>query len=231
MDPLSLSAALSGFLSLATQVTQILKEYTETVKSAPTDARNMLVEVDALAQALGQLKNFLQDNDDAVSAKINFHDQSALVAAMKICGEAIYSLHQRVGRLASSGKGKNRQWRKQLKWPFQKEDCAQIIERLHRCSQTFEFSLTISNWYVSHPLLSPTLIIIDEATCSELLANTSKELRECKNGMEAILKFAPELSSRIDYLSNIVDLIPICTERVEAKIDKLARKTESKSPR
>ena len=46
MDPFTIATGLSGFLSLAIQVTQILREYTETVKSAPTDARNMLAEVD-----------------------------------------------------------------------------------------------------------------------------------------------------------------------------------------
>ena len=156
MDPLTIATGLSGFLSLAIQVTQILREYIETVKSAPTDARNMLAEVDALVHVLNQLKDFLEGNDDAISAKINFHEQSALIAALKICREAIESLYKRVRKFVGTGKGKSRQWWEQLKWPFQKEDCAEIIERLHRCSQTFTFSLTISNWYVSYPLFSYT---------------------------------------------------------------------------
>ena len=232
MDPFTIAMGLSGFLSLAIQVTQILRQYTETFESAPTDAENMLAEVAALVHALNQLKDFLEDNDDAISAKFNFHEQSALIVALKICREAIESLYKSVRKFAGTGKrkNKNRQWWEQLKWPFQKEDCAEIIERLHRCSQTFKFSLTVSNWYVTYPLLSPTLI--DEATCSELLAKTSAELRECKTGMEAILKFAPELSSRIDSLSNVVDLIPISTGRLGAKDDLgLMRKTDGKSPR
>ena len=82
-----------------------------------------------------------------------------------------------------------------------------------------------------YPPLSPTLI--GEATCSELLAKTSAELREHKEGMEAILKFAPELSTRIDSLSKVVGLISICSGRVEAKIDDISlgvHKTEGKSP-
>ena len=79
----------------------------------------------------------------------------------------------------------------------------------------------------------PTLI--DEATCSELLAKTSAELREGKKGMEAVLNLFPDLSSRIDCLSKFVDLISICTGRVEAKIDNISlglkRKAEGKSPR
>jgi len=33
-----------------------------------------------------------------------------------------------------------------LKWPFEKDECVELVEVLHRCSQTFTFSLTIENW-------------------------------------------------------------------------------------
>ena len=149
MDPFTIATGLSGFLSLAIEVTKILRDYTESVNSAPTDAGNMLAEVDALVHVLDQLKNFLADNNDIISAKINFHEQSALITALKICRDSIESLCKTLRKFAGTGsKGKSRQWWEQLKWPFQKEDCAEIIERLHRCSQTFTFSLTISNWYV-----------------------------------------------------------------------------------
>lgn len=220
MDPLAITMDLSGFLSLAIQISQILREYTETVKSAPTDARNILTRVDALVHILDQLKDFLEDKDDGGLEQTNFHEQSALITTLKLCREAIESLYKTVRKFVGTGKGKSHQWWKQLMWPFQKEDCTEIIERLHRYSQIFTFSLTMSNWYINpYPSFILLATLIDEATCSKLLAKTSAELHEYKKGLEAMLEFAPELSTRIDSLSKVVGLISLGVQGIKRKTE------------
>jgi hypothetical protein len=63
MDPLSISAAVAGFLSLAMDISTILKDYISGVKSAPEDAQNLLVEVATLCKVLDDLVKFLRSDD------------------------------------------------------------------------------------------------------------------------------------------------------------------------
>jgi hypothetical protein len=52
MDAFTISTGVAGFLSLALEISKILKAYVDGVKSAPEEARNLLVEVTALCHAL-----------------------------------------------------------------------------------------------------------------------------------------------------------------------------------
>jgi hypothetical protein len=84
MDAFTISTGVAGFLSLALEISKILKAYIGGVKSAPEEARNLLVEVTALCHALEQLIQFLRKDYNG-----NFAETSALVVATDACKEQI----------------------------------------------------------------------------------------------------------------------------------------------
>ena len=136
MDPLSISAGVAGFVSLTIQLVSILKEYTSTVKAAPSEAQTLLTELASLSQVLQQLTNFLKKPEH----NVNFRETSVLCSVVAICDDKIKGLYTRLDKFRSAG-GLRERW----KWPFQKQECLEIAQTLHHCAQTIELSLTISN--------------------------------------------------------------------------------------
>ncbi|KAI5785324.1 hypothetical protein FPQ18DRAFT_351459 [Pyronema domesticum] len=142
MDAFTISTGVAGFLSLALEISKILKAYVDGVKSAPEEARNLLVEVTALCHALEQLMRFLRKD-----YKGNFAETSALVVAIEACRDQITELYKKIEKIeVSCEKSKIAQVMERLKWPLRKEDYDSTISTVQRFTQTFQFSLTISNW-------------------------------------------------------------------------------------
>jgi len=148
MDPLTIATGIAGFLSLTFEIAAVLKEYISGVKSATSDAGNLLTEIEALNHVLEQLVTFLRSED----AKGNtFNQTSVLCSVIAVChGRAEY-LYRKLEKLFCEDK--RIRVMKRIKWPLDKQECQQTVEILHRCTQTFEFSLSISNRF------SQTLII------------------------------------------------------------------------
>ncbi|KAI5798521.1 hypothetical protein FPQ18DRAFT_322393 [Pyronema domesticum] len=140
MDAFTIFTGAAGFLSLALEISKILKAYVDGVESAPEEARNLLVEVTALCHALGQLVQFLQKDYEG-----NFAQTSALVVATDACKDQITNLYKKLKKIEVRS-GKVSQLMERLKWPFRKEDYDSTISTIQRFTQTFQFSLTISNW-------------------------------------------------------------------------------------
>jgi hypothetical protein len=147
MDPFTIATGLSGFLSLAIEITKILGGYVSDVKSAPEDAHNLLVEVTALCHVLDQLINFLRTN-----SKGDFAPTSALYIVIMSCQENIQALYKFEKLQVRSNNKVVGIIKRVIEWPLKKEDCQSTLATLHRFAQTFQFSLTVSNWLVLHPI-------------------------------------------------------------------------------
>jgi uncharacterized protein Yka (UPF0111/DUF47 family) len=142
MDAFTISTGVAGFLSLALEISKILKAYVDGVKSAPEEARNLLAEVTALCHALEQLMRFLRKD-----YKGNFAETSALVVAIEACKDQITELYKKIEKIeVNCEKSKIAQVMERLKWPLRKEYYDRTISNVQRFTQTFQFSLTISNW-------------------------------------------------------------------------------------
>jgi uncharacterized protein Yka (UPF0111/DUF47 family) len=142
MDAFTISTGVAGFLSLALEISKILKAYVDGVKSAPEEARNLLAEVTALCQALKQLMRFLEEDYNG-----NFADTSALVVAIEAYKDQITKLYKKIKKIeVSCEKSKIAQVMERLKWPLCKEDYDSTISTVQRFTQTFQFSLTMANW-------------------------------------------------------------------------------------
>jgi hypothetical protein len=100
MDAFTISTGVAGFLSLALEISKILKAYVDGVQSAPKEARNLLVEVTALCHALEQLVQFLRKDYNG-----NFAETSALVVATEAWKDQITTLSKRSRRLKCVAKG------------------------------------------------------------------------------------------------------------------------------
>lgn len=137
MDPLSLSAGVTGFLNLALDVAKILNDYVDGVKSALEETRKLFTE----------FTDFLRSED----AKGNdFKETSMLCTAIAGCQAQIEGLYKRFDKLlGNANRSKMARLYNQFKWPFHKDKCQKTIDSLHRFALTFEFSLVMENWFVS----------------------------------------------------------------------------------
>jgi len=143
MDPFTISTGVVGFLSLTIEISKILNTYVSDVKSAPKDAQILLTEVNALSHVLDQLVKFLQNEE----VKGNSFDQTSVLYSVIIVGQTtLERLEKKLNRL--QGEDKVAKVLERFKWPLSKDECQQTVQTLHRCAQTFEFSLTVSNWFV-----------------------------------------------------------------------------------
>ena len=158
MDPFSIATGVAGLLSLTEEFVKIIIDYTGSVKSATRDAWSVLTEVTALSHVLRQLVDFLRRDDTNSNPKCRFRETSALCSVIAICRNHIETLYRKVkfhGKPEKDLLG-------QLTWPFKKKECQEIVEVLHRCSQTFTFSMQIANWYSSSricPSIFPIVLI------------------------------------------------------------------------
>jgi hypothetical protein len=71
MDPLSISAGVAGFLSLAIEISKILTAYVGSVKSAPEEAQQLLQEVSALYNVSKQLAQVLRNDEVKKQIRLN----------------------------------------------------------------------------------------------------------------------------------------------------------------
>jgi hypothetical protein len=141
MDPLTISTAIAGFLSLATPFAKVLKDYIGDAKAAPKEARDLLIQVNLLSQVLQQFTQFLVHE----GTQGQWFDLTAVLSSViRLCQQQIERLHQKLSKAVAT----NPFWkmiRGRLKWPFETDECRKTIQSLHHCMQAFEFSLSIQN--------------------------------------------------------------------------------------
>lgn len=162
MDPLSLAASISGFLSLSIELSKILGAYISAAKSAPEEASEMLTEVSCLCHVLDILVDTLDSEDSEFGV---FENDSVLCTIIRACQTLVAGVHKKLSKKTQQGKqGRQSRFRsvekmaevmEQLKWPFQKEECQESVQALHRHVQTLQVLLISSNRY---PLTTSLLL-------------------------------------------------------------------------
>jgi spore germination protein YaaH len=145
MDPLSISAAVAGFLGVAVQISGILQDCVTGVQSAPEEARNLLSEVTTLSNVLQNLVKFLRGED--LKGR-SFDKGSVLHIAIEAYQNRLQQLYVKLGKLRISSSGKIAGLVERITWPLKKDGYQQTVTELQRLAQTFQFSLVLSNWSV-----------------------------------------------------------------------------------
>jgi hypothetical protein len=142
MDPFTVSTGLAGFLSLALELAKSLSNYASGVKSAPADANLLYMEITALCNVLEDLIKFLRA-EASRGDQSAFQQESYLYSAIGLCQADIQKLYHKFEKF--HGVDKIARLLEQLKWPLRKDDCDRTVNMLQRFSQTFQFSLLVSN--------------------------------------------------------------------------------------
>lgn len=151
MDPFSLATGLAGLVSLSLELFSRTSKYATNAAGAPQEIKELRIELQALAEVLKQLEQLLRSDS---ADDIEFAPDSALFMAKQNCEERLSKLFKKLrGKNSVQGDpvvhNERTSLLNRLVWPFQKEEIIENCTRLHECTQTFHFCLTIKNWLVS----------------------------------------------------------------------------------
>jgi hypothetical protein len=135
MDPLSLSASIVGFISLAIEVTKILGVFIGDVKSAPQEATDLMTEVAALVNVLQTLvEDLREDHGETI-----FEEQAVLCTVISACQVQVSEIYAKLAKLRRTTKVMRTVAR--LTWSFQKDECLERLQTIHRyMSKLYRFS-------------------------------------------------------------------------------------------
>ncbi|KAI5814639.1 hypothetical protein BZA77DRAFT_356429 [Pyronema omphalodes] len=197
MDPLSIAAAIAGFLSLAGQIATMLKSYVGEVQSAPDEVQGLLSEITALRQVLRDFMMLL-GKDDLNGRK--FESNSVLVKAIEACQ---YQLEELRGRLAGlTGDSSNRKlpgWVTRMKWPLKKDEIQRTMVSLQRFAQIFQFSMVIRNCQLMSGTSSAVILQLDE---------NGQEIENIAKNLESLSISVPsDLQQKISEFSEIKAMV------------------------
>lgn len=146
MDPISLSVSVAGFLSLDIELTKLISTFIGDVKSAPQEASDLHTEIATLyISCAREVDQLLWSNSPENGEEIG--EQSILVLVISACQSHVAAIYKELSKLRSSDKMK--EFMGCIAWPFQKDECQQTIQTLHRYIQTLQTLLVASNRYVS----------------------------------------------------------------------------------
>jgi hypothetical protein len=163
-DPLSLAASVSGFLSLTIELTKIIRAYIAAAKSAPQEASELTTELSALSHVLDTLVDILESDDFDVTSS-SFDKKSILRSIISASQNHVAAINQKLRKQMQHGKqdkksksaasrcvDKIAELAAQMTWLFQRDECREIVQTLHRYVQTLQVLPIASNRYDACPI-------------------------------------------------------------------------------
>ena len=142
MDFLSVASSVAGLLLAAGKVIGFLC----TMVDAPSTARDVLAEVQALQAIFRQLDSFISapnQQSAARKSRIQLHD---LVVTLTDCVTTFSELEVELKKLGAA----DSTWEK-TKWAVKDKDIAKILRRLQMHKASLGLMLSIYSWFVYHP--------------------------------------------------------------------------------
>ncbi|OQE41183.1 hypothetical protein PENCOP_c005G07897 [Penicillium coprophilum] len=190
MDPLSMTAGIAGLASLAIQVAPALHDYIATVKGAERDIGWYVDEVDSLIEVCKRLEDFLRVDVSSPEARFTVTD-SVLGRTVSSCEACLDQL----GKLLQGPAG----WTQKIKWPLRKKKVEEIIKRLARYTNMFQFALTVEG----HAIFSNTPEVVEELL--DLQVKASSKLHEITKGIDALLITTDAYRSTAESTSSLLE--------------------------
>ena len=130
-EVLAVVSGVAGLLSLAIEVSKILKEYTASVSDAKEDVKHLLQELQALKEILWQI--------DALD---NNKIEGAIASDTAECIKILLDLREKLGERIQGSQYKIRL--KRLTWTFSKKWTLEQVERLRRYLTIFQTAIGIN---------------------------------------------------------------------------------------
>jgi len=144
IDPFTLATGIAGLLSITLQVSKILHGQVNALKNAPSEAKDLLYELDQIQQVLTGLERFLRSENAKCSS---FNETSVLIRATNGFSDEIRELRRNVEKL-SDGHSLSRIVERG-KWYFKEEEHRKMVTTLHRYLGMFQVSLTMDGMSVT----------------------------------------------------------------------------------
>jgi hypothetical protein len=203
MDRSTITTSVAEFLILTRKVEEILSEYISGTTSALEDAQNLQVEITALIHVLRGMVTFLRsDNVQGYS----FHETSILRSVISNCQCHVEYLYRKLENLSCIDNGAKVLER--LNWPLTQSECQKIVEALHRNVQTFEFSISISNWFTPRILCLVGSLFANShsALISENIHGLEEMHRKWKQTVECVSQMIGEVPDKLSQFSKDISI-------------------------
>lgn len=188
MDPLSVTAGVAGLLSLSIQLVEISSKFKPATKAE--QLYDFIFELNALADVLKRLKDFLDTQTDAP----HFNNVSAFVATntrFKIKLEVLLrKLQKKLTETSALKRAVDA-----LIWPLNEKEHRETTRDIQRYTQVFHFALTIEGC---------SLLAKSSEDVENALQQQTQKLEETKGLCRAIPDLVAKLDSSLSQLSDIL---------------------------
>jgi septal ring factor EnvC (AmiA/AmiB activator) len=148
-EAIGLAASVIAVLQLSDQVIRVTRRYIAGVRSAKSDIQAFEKEVSSLKRVLEELEAFLKQTEkEPTRLSATRGCESSLDDCHKTMESIFQTLKTKAGKAGKAGKLERFSggiFRKELFWPFQKEEVESLITLLSGRRATIQFALTLDS--------------------------------------------------------------------------------------
>ena len=219
MDPLSLAASVAGLASLALQIGPSLHEYFSDARDAPKDVTQYCNEIYGLFEVCEKLQDFLKV-DAANAFEIT---ESVLSRTVASCEDCLRKLAKMLD-IPKKERHRASHWIKRIKWPIYKKQVEDIIARLVRYTQLFQFALTVEGWCVFIGLLDSKIsfqYIHKNCTKCWLIERNSAILSRTPEDVTMVLKLQRDTCSKLHDITKGIAALKVSAEDYRSTADRM----------
>jgi len=143
MDPLSVLASVTGILNVAAKVTQVLSDFIQKERGAPTSCRNIIAEVSALSVCLAQLAPILQGTEQAPQSRQAAISLGQVIVVNTSC---VLTLSELEKILDSFKLNQPMPTLDKVRWTRTEPTIIGILDRIRASKSSLNLILTILTW-------------------------------------------------------------------------------------
>ncbi|GJJ11776.1 hypothetical protein Clacol_006014 [Clathrus columnatus] len=145
-DPLSITAAITGFIQFTTPIVA----YIRSISNAPKDQRDALEEIERecvfLERTLSELKSLVEHYNTTGLQNSNDHvDFTFLVQCLGDCKRPLQKI---MDQLQAPGSSSRIGLANRLKWPLRKEQMAKLVDSIDKCKHSITTLLSVKQYHV-----------------------------------------------------------------------------------
>ena len=148
MDPLSITASVTGLLTAVATVAITLRSIVTNVKDAPREVHSLLVEVDELQVAMAALNDFIHRASKLPKHRAGLISLGQLVATLTEAVFTISEIEVLLKPFKVTNLSRNMLLRNKLRMIFKQGSVVTIIQRLHRNKASLNLMFNIVQWSV-----------------------------------------------------------------------------------
>jgi Fungal N-terminal domain of STAND proteins len=145
MDPLSITSGVIAVIQLATQIISVCQDYITNVQDAPTDLRNIIIEVGSINSVLGVIK-LLESQTCHGRDSMILTQLKAPNGALSACEQTLLDLDALIPPLighSTNGKRYKIAPLDRLAWPLKVSKARKLLEKIGQLKSTISLALTV----------------------------------------------------------------------------------------